>query len=303
MGLRKNISATAPLVVNESCSSYFKQQISHYKRLSDEEVRTLCARMRNDGPGAIEARNEMLCANLPLVISTAGKYSHLCNGVGITFDDLRSEGILGLVKAVNNFDPGHGCAFGPYASRIIGQSITRFLTDKSEAVRQPRPKQGKKWKPSFDDVASPDDLRDDLRDELYNELCDELTDSRSDVPDDGHAAPESGEGDGQPRYVQTTRRPRSKARYVSTDEVENYAADYCGDLYHDKHEIAQFVQAVVDKMHDARARAIFCRRFGLGCEPATNVAIARDLGLSPDTVSRSVNHTLHALRKALGNAA
>ena len=79
------------------------------------------------------ARKAMIRANLRLVINIAKKYMHL----GIPFLDLIEEGNLGLMKAVDKFNPKKGFRFSTYAAWWIRQSIIRSIAQQGKMVRLP----------------------------------------------------------------------------------------------------------------------------------------------------------------------
>ncbi|MFH0925823.1 MAG: sigma-70 family RNA polymerase sigma factor [bacterium] len=108
---------------------YFKD-ISKLSLLSKEEEIELAKRVRD---GDIEARSEMIQANLRLVIRMAKYYLNR----GLSFLDLIEEGNLGLIKAVEKFEPDRGYRFSTYATWWIRQSIIRSLAKYSRTVRVP----------------------------------------------------------------------------------------------------------------------------------------------------------------------
>ena len=85
------------------------------------------------GEGDLESRDKMVRANLRLVVNIARGYT----GKGLGLQDLIEEGNLGLLRAVEGFDPGMGTRFSTYASYWIKQSIKRALINSAKAIRIP----------------------------------------------------------------------------------------------------------------------------------------------------------------------
>lgn len=108
----------------------YLQEIGQYHLLSEEEEVSLSRRLR---AGDAAAREEMIQANLRLVVSIAKCYSNR----GLTLMDVIAEGNLGLLKAVERFNPESGRRFSTYASWWIKQTIRRALSSKVKNVRVP----------------------------------------------------------------------------------------------------------------------------------------------------------------------
>ena len=83
--------------------------------------------------GDEQARERMIEANLRLVVSIARHY----NCRGMTFEDVVQEGILGLMAAINKFDPTKGFRFSTYATYWIRQAIVRAIEKQSRMIRLP----------------------------------------------------------------------------------------------------------------------------------------------------------------------
>jgi RNA polymerase primary sigma factor len=114
---------------DDAVRNYLKT-IGKVRLLTKEDEVRLAKRVEmND----MEAKNQLIEANLRLVVSIAKRYS----GRGLTLLDLIQEGNLGLIRAVEKFDWRRGFKFSTYATWWIRQGITRALADQSRTIRIP----------------------------------------------------------------------------------------------------------------------------------------------------------------------
>ena len=116
--------------VNVGLQSYLKQ-IKNIPLLTPEREKELAIRAIN---GDIQARNELVSANLRLVVMAAKKYNQ---NTSLSFEDLIQEGNDGLMRAVKDFKPELGYRFTTYAMYWIKQAISRAILNHSRTIRLP----------------------------------------------------------------------------------------------------------------------------------------------------------------------
>ncbi len=123
---RRRPSSSAP----QSPLETYLREINETPLLSCEDEQDLAVAIGN---GDVQARDRMVRANLRLVVNIARGYT----GKGLTLQDLIEEGNLGLLRAVEGFDPAMGTRFSTYASYWIKQSIKRALINSAKTIRIP----------------------------------------------------------------------------------------------------------------------------------------------------------------------
>lgn len=114
---------------NDNLKRYLRE-ISLIPLLKKSEERDLAYQVKQ---GNKKAKDKMISANLRLVVKIAGDFT----GMGLPLPDLISEGNIGLVKAVNRFDPLKGSKLSTYASWWIKQGIKRAISNQGKTVRIP----------------------------------------------------------------------------------------------------------------------------------------------------------------------
>jgi len=131
LGISKKDLLAYDKIINNS-----RKEIKHIEAESTLNAEVLKKAIKSIEEGELKAKlakDEMVKANLRLVVSLAKRY----NNRGLQFLDLVQEGNMGLIKAVDKFEYQRGYKFGTYATWWIRQAITRAIADQARTIRIP----------------------------------------------------------------------------------------------------------------------------------------------------------------------
>ncbi|HZR96768.1 MAG TPA: sigma-70 family RNA polymerase sigma factor [Gaiellaceae bacterium] len=223
----------------------------------------LAARARR---GDADARRVLVEEHMGLVRSIAGRY----RGLGLPFEDLAQEGAIGLLRAVDEYDPDRGATFSTYAFWRVRSAITHALTARGHVVRLPRPVLERR--------------------RLLREHAGTLAAAGREP-----TARELAEASGIPLELvleATTASLEVKSIEDAAELADAAAQSVDGEAV--AHDRASAVSEAVERL-GARKREIVSRHFGIGRPPEALARIAADLELSPSRTRSLKDAALHEL--------
>ena len=257
----------------------YLREIGQVKLLTPQEEIELAARIKK---GDKKAREQMIKANLRLVVKIARDYE----GIGLPLLDLISEGNIGLMKAVERFDPAKGGKLSTYGSWWIKQSIKRALANQSKTIRLPVHLVDKISKMRRTAMRLQEELGREPTDE---ELGEELGITASRVAQMRMAAI----------------RPASLDAPIGDEDSNNFAEvvqDESADTPYEQLEektVTRMLQEMV-KTLDPREATILRARFGLDGGPQKTLEeVGQKFGVTRERVRQIQNIALKKLRKMI----
>lgn len=263
----------------DSSLKLYLREIAKTPLLTPEEEVDLAKRIKK---GDKKARTHMINANLRLVVKIAQDYS----GYGLPISDLISEGNIGLMKAVERFDPQKGGKLSTYAAWWIKQSIKRALANQSKTIRLPVH--------MVDKIAKMRRISTMLAEALGREPTDEELADEIGLPRRKLAM-----------LKQASQRPTSLDAPVNEGEATEFGeiigderASNPFDTLSDKNMATQ-LDGLLDVL-DERERRIIDERFGLtGKQPMTLEEVGREFGVTRERIRQLQNAALSKMRRAL----
>ena len=257
----------------------YLREISQVPLLTPKEEIKLAAQIKR---GNKKAREKMITANLRLVVKIAHDFSNY----GLPLLDLVSEGNIGLMKAVERFDPMKGGKLSTYASWWIKQSIKRALANQSKTIRLPVHLVDKIGK--------------------IRRVSAQMTEELGREPSNDELAEELGLSEAKVAHLKNVAvRPASLDAKINADDDTAF-----GDLVSDERaedpfaalrdkDLREEVGDLLDVL-DPRERKIISFRFGLGGgKERTLEEVGRKFGVTRERIRQLQNIALLKMRKAL----
>lgn len=259
----------------------YLKEIAEVALLTRDEEIQLATRIR---AGDMKARTQMIKANLRLVVKIAHDYSHF----GLPIQDLISEGNIGLMKAVERFDPHRGVKFSTYAAWWIKQSIKRALANQSKTIRLP--------------VHIVDKLS------RIRKTSTRLADVLGREPSDQELSEEMGIPIHKITQLKTVSlRPSSLDAPIGDDDKAEFGEIVADESCMDPSEMLRdksLRKEILDMLEelDERERAIIEARFGLdGEKPLTLEMIGKKFNVTRERIRQVQNIALQKMRMMMRN--
>ena len=260
----------------------FLAEIGRHRLLSAAEEVALAKRVER---GELAAKEEMINANLRLVVSIAKRY----RGLGVPFLDLIQEGSLGLNRAVEKFDWRRGYKFSTYAHWWIRQAVARAIANQAQTIRLP--------------------IHVIERRQKLARAARTLVPALAREPSLEELSEATGLPLGHVRQALGCAEASASLNQAVGPEGDGELADYLADPAAadpveeaERSLLRQTVKCGLERL-PARERVIVERRFGLQGEPQSLETVGRELGLTRERVRQLQVQALKRLETELADLA
>ena len=264
---------------NDSAMKVYLREIGRIPLLTPEQEIELAEKIR---AGDRDARTVMINSNLRLVVTIAQDYANR----GLPLLDLIAEGNIGLMTAVDRFEPSKGAKLSTYAAWWIRQSIKRALSNQSKTIRLP--------------VHLGDKIA------KIHRVAFQMSQDLGRDPTDEELAEETGIARGKVSQLKTVAiRPASLDAPISEDDLTEF-----GETVGDEDASTPFESLRDKDLHDRvgrllevlddREKKIISQRFGFdGRKQKTLEEVGEKLGVTRERIRQLQNSALLKLRRAL----
>ena len=272
------------MISDNDTMKLYMQSIGKYPLVTQEEEAKLAKRI---AAGDNSARDQLISSNLRLVV----KIAHDFKGLGLPLLDLISEGNIGLMRAVEKFDPSKGAKLSSYAAWWIKQSMRRALANQARTIRIPVQSASKIGKIQNAKAKLTQKLG---REPTDKEIANEINLTERTV---------SGLRQGKTSTISLFDPIQNGAEGEFKDIIADEKTASPNDLMRDD-ETLEVMMQLVNKLPD-RERVILQLRFGLPRDdgkvekPKTLEEVSRSIGRTRERVRQIQNQALETLRNAL----
>lgn len=267
------------MLADNDTMKLYMQNIGRYQLVSEEREHELADQIAK---GSEEARAELIRSNLRLVV----KIAHDFKGLGLPLLDLISEGNIGLMRAVEKFDPKKGAKLSSYAAWWIKQSMRRALANQARTIRIPVQSASK--------ISKITSARNELKEKLSREPTD------AEVADHVHLTERTVTG---LRLGKTTTISlHDQIQHGEEGEFKDIIPDEKTDAPDEivqEQETIDYMGRLISKL-DKREQEILTMRFGLnGEKPRTLEEVSKEIGRTRERVRQIQNQALDRLREMI----
>jgi RNA polymerase primary sigma factor len=264
---------------NDSAIKVYLREIGRIPLLTPQQEIELAAKIKK---GDRRARALMISSNLRLVVTIAQDYANL----GLPLLDVISEGNIGLMTAIDRFDPAKGAKLSTYASWWIRQCIKRALSNQGKTIRLPV---------QFGEKIS-----------KMRRVALQMSEELGREPTDDELGEEIGMASEKVSHLRTASiRPSSLDAPINDEDLTEFGESVADEeartpfeLLRDK-DLQNDIAGVLEVL-DAREKQIISQRFGFdGGEQKTLEQISKKLRVSRERIRQLQNSALAKLRRAL----